>query len=168
MNGYTYTLHNMTIVDLVTGWFEQRQLYGDISAFTCQQILDNVWSSRYPRPKGIIFDNGSEFKMEFQNLCNNIGLKQCPSNAWNPQSNAILERIHQVLTDGLVTFDLEVIHIDVNKENMFNEYLTAVSYTNRSLYHQSHGHSPAQLVFERDMFSSVSVDVNWNAIRKNK
>ena len=36
-----------------------------------------------------------------------MGLKQKPSNAWNLQSNAILERIHQVLGDCLVTFDLE-------------------------------------------------------------
>ena len=56
-----------------------------------------------------------------------IGLKQCPSNAWNPQSNAILERIHQVLADGLVKFDLENKPIDVNKDNPFDEYPTVVS-----------------------------------------
>ena len=44
-----------------------------------------------------------------------MGLKHCPSNAWNPRSNAILERIHQVLVDGLVTFNLEGTHIDVKK-----------------------------------------------------
>ena len=37
----------MTIVDPVSGWFEQRQLYDEPNAYTCQQIL------------------GSEFKMEF-------------------------------------------------------------------------------------------------------
>ena len=75
----------MTMVDPVTGWFEQHQLYDEPNAFMCQQILDSVWLSRYPRPKEIGFDNGSEFKMEFQDLCNNnMGLKQCPSNAWNP------------------------------------------------------------------------------------
>ena len=67
-NGYTYELHVMTMVDPVTGWFEQRQLYGPPNAYLCQQILDSIWLSRYPRPKEIGFDNGSEFKMEFQDL----------------------------------------------------------------------------------------------------
>ena len=58
------------MVDPVTGWFEQRQLYGKPNAFNCNQILDNVWLSRYPRPKEIGCDNGSELKMKFQDLCN--------------------------------------------------------------------------------------------------
>ena len=57
-----------------------------------------------------------------------MGIRRCPSNAWNPQSNAILEQKHQVLADSLVTFDLEGTPIDLDKEDPFNEYLTAVSY----------------------------------------
>ena len=34
VNGYTYEIHIMTMVDLVTGWFEQRQLYDEPNAFT--------------------------------------------------------------------------------------------------------------------------------------
>ena len=92
--------------------------------------------------------------MKFKDLCNNMGLKQCPSKAYNPQSNTILEQIHQVLADGLVTFDLENKPIDVNIDDSFDEHLTAVSYAIRSSYHQTHGHSPAQLLFGRDMFFS--------------
>ncbi|OEU16421.1 hypothetical protein FRACYDRAFT_239015 [Fragilariopsis cylindrus CCMP1102] len=94
--------------------------------------------SRYPRPKEIGFDNGTEFKAEFAELCDNMGLKQKPSNAWNPQSNAILERIHQVLGDGLATFDLENTPIDLDNEDPFDEYLSSVAYAIRSSYHQSH------------------------------
>ena len=65
VNEYTYELHIMTMVDPVTGWFEQRQLYDEPNAFTCQQILDSVRLSWYPRPKEIGFNNGSEFKLEF-------------------------------------------------------------------------------------------------------
>ena len=46
--------------------------------------------------------------------------------------------------------------------------MTAVSYAIRSSYHQTHGHSPAQLVYGRDMFSPVSVDVDWNTINEKK
>ena len=79
-----------------------------------------------------------------------------------------MERIHQVLADGLVTFDLEGTPIDVNEEGPFEEYLSVVSYAIRLSYHQLHGHSPAQLVFGRDMFSPVSTEIDWNAIRNNK
>jgi hypothetical protein len=168
VNGITYEIHVMTMVDPVTGWFECTQLYGAPTAYRCQEILDNVWLSRYPRPKEIGFDNGSEFKAEFRTLCNNMGLKMKPSNAWNPQSNAILERVHQVLADGLLTFDLEGTPIDENNEDPFEEYLSAVSYALRSSYHQAHGHSPAQLIYGRDMFLPVSVDIDWDAIKNRK
>ena len=127
-----------------------------------------MWLSRYPRSKEIGYDNGSEFKMEFQDLCANMSLKWCPSNAWNPQSNAILERIHQVLVDSLVTFDLEGTPFDEDNDDPFDGYLTAVLYAIRSSIHQLHGHSSAQLVFGRDMFSPVSTEIDWNAIRNNK
>ena len=97
-----------------------------------------------------------------------MGLKQKPSNAWNLQSNAILERIHQVLGDFLVTFDLENTPIDPDNQDPFDEYLSSVAYAIRSLHHQSHGHSPAQLVFGRDMFSPVVAEVDWKAIKNNK
>jgi hypothetical protein len=50
-----------------------------------------------------------------------------PSNAWNPQSNAILENIHQVLADGLLTFDLKGTPINEGKDDPFEECLSAVS-----------------------------------------
>jgi hypothetical protein len=97
-----------------------------------------------------------------------MGLKSKPSNAWNLQSNAILECIHQVLRDCLVIFDLENTPIDSDNQDSFDEYLSSVACAIRSLYHQSHGHSPAQLVFGRDMFSPVETEVDSEAIRNNK
>ena len=43
-----------------------------------------------------------------------------------------------------------------------------VSYAIRPSYHQSHGYLPAQLIFGRDMFSAVLVDIDWDAIRIDK
>ena len=73
-----------------------------------QQLLDSVWLAQYPRPKDIGFDGGSEFKAEFIDLCENMGLKKRPSGSWNPQSNPNLKREHQVLKDCLSTFNLEM------------------------------------------------------------
>ena len=103
VNGYDYEIHVMTMVDPVTGCPEFEQLYGKPTAYRCQEILDNVWLSRYPKPEEIGFDNDSKLKAEFFDLCTNMGLKKKKSNNWNPRSNAILERIHQILEEELIT-----------------------------------------------------------------
>jgi hypothetical protein len=97
----------MTMVDPVTGWFELAPLYGAPTAFRAQQLLNNTWLARYPRPREIGFDNGGEFMAEFKDLCENMGLKKKPSAAWNPQSNVILEKIQQVLADCIRSINLE-------------------------------------------------------------
>ena len=71
---------------------------------------------------------------------------------WNPQSNAVLERIHQVLQDCLLTFELDEADINENDEDPFDEYLAAAAYAIRCGFHASHGYSPGELVFGRDMF----------------
>ena len=131
----------MTMVDPVTGWFEQAQLYRTPTAYRCQQIFDNTWLARYPRPREIGFDNGGEFKAEFKQLCANMGLKEKTSLPWNPQSNSILERIHQVLGDCLTTFKLKELNINEDEEDPFKEYLMMASYTIRCVFDKTHGYS---------------------------
>ena len=80
INGMTYELYVITMVDLVMGWFEQRQLHSPQNSNVCQQIIDSVCLSSYPRWKEIGFNNGSEFKAEFKDLCANMGLMKCLSN----------------------------------------------------------------------------------------
>ena len=75
-NGWDYQIHVMTLVDPVTGWFEQQQLYGSPTAYRCQQIFDNTWLARYPRPRQIVFDNEGVFKTEVKELCANMGLRE--------------------------------------------------------------------------------------------
>ena len=66
------------------------------------------------------------------------------------------------------TFDLENADIDKDENDPFNEYLSNVSYAIRSAYHQTHGYSPAQMVFGRDMFLDTKVDINWEEIKIRK
>jgi hypothetical protein len=167
-DGTTYKIHVMTMIDPTTGWFELATLLHGPTAAEAQRLLDSVWLARYPRPREIGFDGGSEFKAEFQDLCDNMGLKKRPSGAWNPQSNAILERVHQVLGDNLRTFDLENKIIDPNNKDPFEEFLTASAYAIRSAYHTTTGYSPAQLVFGRDMFMPVNFTADWAKIKRNK
>ena len=105
-------------------------------------IFDTTWLACYPRPREIGFDNGGEFKAEFRELTINMGLKAKESLAWNPQLNAILERLHQVLADCLVSFELEGVDIDSDNRDQFEEDVTIALYAIQCAFHKTHRHSP--------------------------
>ena len=53
-------------------------------------LFNKSWLSRYPRANSIIYDNGSKFKLFFEDLCESYSLTHNPTTIKNPQSNAIL------------------------------------------------------------------------------
>jgi hypothetical protein len=54
------------------------------------RLVSKTWLSRYPRCCYIIYDNGSEFKLNFEYLCVTYGIKCKPTMIKNPQANAAL------------------------------------------------------------------------------
>jgi hypothetical protein len=60
-------------------------------------LVNKTWLSRYPRCCYITYNNGSKFKLDFEYLCEAYDIKHKPTTIKNPQANAILERLHQVL-----------------------------------------------------------------------
>ena len=97
-----------------------------------------------------------------------MGMKPKVSLPWNPQSSAILERVHQVLGDALRTFELDDKEIDPDEEDPFEEYLSNAACAIRSSFHTTHGHSPGELVFGRNMLLPVNTPVDWEEIRRRK
>jgi hypothetical protein len=67
-----------------------------------------MWLGRYPRCRYIIYNNGSEFKLNFEYLCVTYGIKHKSTMIKNPQANAILEGLHQVLAKMLHTAELDM------------------------------------------------------------
>ena len=96
----------MTFIDPATGWFEICEI-PDKKSDTMSALLDTVWFSRYPRPRRIIFDNGTEFKKDFRHIFKSYGIKTKPTAVKNPQANGILERVHQVLSNMLRTSNIK-------------------------------------------------------------
>jgi hypothetical protein len=74
-----------------------KEAYFDKSSATVGSLVNQCWFCQYPRCRNIVYDNGSEFKLHFETLCDSYGLKCKPTSIKNPQPNAILERVHQVL-----------------------------------------------------------------------
>ena len=52
-------------------------------------LVNKTWFSRYPHCQKIIYDNGSEFKLHFEALCDSYHIKRKPTSVKNPQVNAI-------------------------------------------------------------------------------
>lgn len=111
-------------------------------------------------------DNGSEFKKYFLDLIHNYGLKRKSSTEYNPQSNGIIERVHQVLGNILRAFELETRELD--EVNPWDEFLSAAAFAIRSTHHTTLEASPAQLVFQRDMLLPTKFLVDWTRIHQQK
>ena len=148
----------LAMIDPATGSFEVKDIR-DKSATATMEAFDNVWLSRYPRPQFIGFDNGSEYKGVFKEMCNNYGIKPKLNTAYNPQANGIVERVHLVLTDALKTAEVDGKELD--PLNPWESYLSAAAYAIRSTYHTTLEATPAQLVFGRDMVLPLTCGVNW-------
>ena len=90
------------------------------------RLFNKQWLSRYPRSKYVIYDNGSEFKLHFQDLCALYGLEQKPTSVRNPQANAILERLHADIGDMLRTSNLD--NADTCNDEMIESFLVNVAW----------------------------------------
>ena len=113
----------LTMIDPASSWFEMVELpvqdilpsddktkeaYFDKSSAMISQLENKCWFSRYPCCKNVIYDNGSEFKLHFETLCDSYSVTSKPTSIKNPQANAILERVHQVLMGMIRTSDINM------------------------------------------------------------
>jgi len=158
----------MTMIDPVTGWFEIAPLAEGANAgsYEAQKAFDSHWLARYPRPRFVGADNGIHFKRFFKELAANYGLTIKSSTKYNPQSNGVIERVHQVLGNALRTFELEERELDIS--NPWDKFLTAAAYAIRSTHHTTLQASPAQLVFQRNMLLPVKFVADWTQITVRK
>src|SRR5687768_17805497 len=103
----------VTMIDPASGWYEIHQ-YDDKKSITVANIAEQEWFSRYPWPTQVTYDRGSEFiEQDFQKMIvRDYGIKKKPITVRNPQANAIVERIHQVIANMIRTYELEENDLD--------------------------------------------------------
>jgi hypothetical protein len=155
------------MIDPATGWFEIHQ-YNDKRSITVANIAEQEWFSRYPWPTQVTYDRGSEFiGKDFQKMIkNDYGIKGKPITVRNPQANAIVERVHQVIGNMIRTFELESNYLD--EEDPWKGILSATAFAVRSTFHTTLHSSPGQLVFGRDMIFNIQHTANWEYIKQRK
>ena len=173
----------LTMIDPATGWFEIIELPTasveivrkgeeitdvilDKSSAQVSRLFNMTWLSRYPRAKYIIFDNGSEFKLHFRELCESYALKAKTTSVKNPQANSILERIHGVIKDMIRTTGLDM-SPTVTPDDIAN-ILVDVAWAVRSTYHTVLETSPGAAIFGRDMLFDIPYIADWSDIGKRR
>ena len=157
----------VTMIDPATGWFEIQQ-YDDKQSITVANIVEQEWFARYPWPTQITFDRGSEFiGQDFQQMIKeDYGAIPKPITVRNPQANAIVERVHQVIGNIIRTFELEKNYLD--EKDPWKGILSATAFAVRSTFHTTLQNTPGQLVFGRDMILNIKHEANWEYIRHRK
>ena len=168
----------LTMIDPATSWFEMAELpcvekpvvsyienghkrqkiltesvIIDKTSKQIARLVNKLWFSRYPRCQKIIYDNGSEFKLYFQSLCDSYGIKQKPTTIKNPQANAILERVHQVIGQMLHTSGLDM--APTADPEAVSDFLDDASWAICSTYHTVLKSSPGAVIFGWDMLFDI-------------
>ena len=126
-------------------------------------LVNKTWFSRYPRCQNIIYDNGSEFKLHFEALCDSYGIKRKPTSVKNPQANSILEQMHQVFMTMLRAAELDMANSVAPSD--IEAFLTNASWAIRSTYHMVLKASPGAAIFGWDMLFDIPYITDWNKLK---
>ena len=92
----------------------------------------------------------------------NIGLRVSQPVLKNPQANAILERVHQVLMGMIRTSEIDMADSVTAKD--VDTVLTNASWAIRSTYHTVLKASPGAAIFGRDMLFDIPFIADWKKI----
>ncbi len=126
------------------------------------RLVNKTWFSRYPKCRNIIYNNGSEFKLNFEYLYETYGIKHKPTMTKNPQANVILEHLHQVLAQMLHTFKLDM--AETIYPDDVNVFLNNATWAIHSTYHTVLKASPGVAIFGRNVLFDIPFIANWNKI----
>jgi transposase InsO family protein len=159
----------LTIIDPVTNLTELVRVSNKTSAHVASKF-EQTWLARYPFPKNVIHDNGGEFTgWEFQRLLEKLNIKDEPITSKNPQSNAIVERMHQTVGNILRTLVHTTPPEDVTSaKRLVDEALSTTQHALRAAVSTALGSSPGALVFGRDMFLDVPMIADWHLIARRR
>jgi hypothetical protein len=87
----------LTMIDPASSWFEIMEL-PLVRRLRTTNVNGKELSLYYIR----------QFKLHLEHLCDSYGIKRKPTTVKNPQANALLERVHQVLGQMLRTSELDM------------------------------------------------------------
>ncbi len=117
------------------------------------KLVNKTWLCRYLWCRYLTYNNGSEFKLNFEYLCKSYGIKHKPTTVKNSRANGLLECVHQVLGQMLHTTEIDMDNSVT--PNDINVFLDNVAWAICSIYHMALKASPGAAIFGRDMLFDI-------------
>ncbi|ROT77825.1 hypothetical protein C7M84_003484 [Penaeus vannamei] len=132
------------VMDYFTKWPEAYAL-PDHEAETVAEALVNNFITRFGVPCELHSDQGREFEsMVFQECCRLLGIKKTRTTALRPQSDGLVERFNRTLIH-------EVAKYCSSDQRDWDVKLPSLLMAYRSAQHEATTHTPAKLMFGREL-----------------
>ena len=148
-NGNKYIL---VATDHFTKWSEAWAI-PDQEAQTVAKTFVNQFVTRFGAPMMIHTDQGKNFESKlFKSMCKLLGVKKTRTSAYFPQANGQVERLNKTLSTMIASYVAENQHI-------WDENLAALMMAYRATPQESTGHTPNELMFGREVYMPVDVQV---------
>ncbi len=167
--GRPYEFEALTVIDTVTNLVKLVRIEKKNSDHIMQKFTQ-CWLTHYPWPQRCIHDPGGEFtRLEFQTLLQNCHIRDVCTTAKNPQSNAVCERMHQMVQNVLRT----LLHGEppsdmASTKEYIDKALSIAMHAVRAAIHSTLGSSPGSLTFNRDMFLNILLIADWHTITQRQ
>ena len=169
INNFEYQFRAVTCIDSIINLPEVIPVDNAKSKIVANAFEDGKLS-RYPRPRKCIHDNGNEFLgPEFMEMLAKNNIQSVPTTIKNPQSNAVVERLHQTLKTTIA------ISLRENPPNSFEEVSSLIhrkcasaQFAIRATIHSHNKMSPGEMAFGRHMLYPFSKQIDWQQIMNRK
>ena len=168
-NGKKNTFSALTIIDTATNLCEIIRIENK-TAFHVGAQFEMAWLSRYPKPLHCIYDAGGEFLgYAFQRVLHNYGIQGHASTVKNPQSNSIVEHVHQTIGNCIRAqiHDYPVQNMQRARETVDTALATA-QYAVRTTIHKTLKLSPGAIAFGRDMLLNIPLIADFKLLRDRR
>lgn len=168
-SGKAYEFYALTAIDRATGLPDGIMIKRKTSAHVANKF-NELWLSRYPRPEVCTHDQGGEFiGPEFQQLLHDAGIASAPSTARNPQSNAVVERLHLTMGNAFrAQLSNETPRTLTEAEDKMSKILQDTLHSIRTNISEATGFAPGALAFGRDMIFNQPITFDMGAINNRR
>ena len=168
------TFNTLTMIDPVTNLLEIVLVEPTKTSAETANMLETTWLSHYPRPSKVVWDKGPEFVgFEWDDLLTKVGIKKSFITSRNPQSNSLIERSHQAISQVIRVLVALRPPSNANEGDKLIDtaFATAMHASRCASNSQLNFYSPGALVFHHDMFLGIPLHADLillNKFRQNK